>query len=188
MTDFALYTFRHAPVEANGLCYGHTNVALRVSHAESARRAIAAATGIPFETVWSSDLDRCVGPATRIAEALGVSLRVTAHLREIAMGQWEGRAWSEIATREPAAYERFMENWKTEGPPGGERLEEFERRVREWLSQAQQGRTQLLVAHAGVVRALHVILGGDDWTRAMKRSVPNLELERTPLVDRRQLL
>ena len=81
-----------------------------------------------------------------------------------------------------------MENWKTEGPPGGERLEEFERRVREWLFQAHQGRTQLLVAHAGVVRALHVILGGDDWTSAMKRSVPNLELERTPLVDRRQLL
>ena len=178
MTDFALYTFRHAPVQATGLCYGHADVALRVSHEETARRAIAAVRGISLEVVWSSDLDRCVGPATRIAEALDVPLRVSSCLREIAMGEWEGRAWSEIATSEPRAYERFMERWRIEAPPGGERLSELEWRVRQWLSEARQGSTQLLIAHAGVVRALHVILGGDDWMSAMNRAVPNLELRR----------
>ena len=178
MTDFALYTFRHAPAQATGICYGQTDVALRLSHEETARRAIAAVRGTSLEVVWSSDLDRCLGPATRVAEALDVPLCVTSCLREIAMGEWEGRAWSEIATSEPKAYERFMERWTTEAPPGGERLAEFEQRVHAWLSDARQSSTQLLIAHAGVVRALHVILGGDDWMSAMNRSVPNLELQR----------
>ena len=178
MTDFALYTFRHAPVKTTGLCYGHTDVALGVPHDETANRAIAAVRGISLEVVWSSDLDRCLGPATRVAEALDVPLRVTSCLREIAMGEWEGRAWSEIATSEPRAYERFMKRWRTEAPPGGEQLSEFEQRVREWSSEAQQGSTQLLIAHAGVVRALHVIIGGDDWISAMNRAVPHLELQR----------
>lgn len=183
MNDFTLYTFRHAPVQATDLCYGHADVELRVSHEEAARRAVAEVRGIPLEVVWSSDLDRCAGPATRIAKALGVPLRVTPHLREIAMGEWESRAWSEIATSEPRAYRAFMEKWRSDAPPGGERLADFENRVRRWLREAEQGSTQLLVAHAGVVRALHVIIGGDDWTSAMNRAIPHLELALFPATN-----
>jgi adenosylcobinamide-GDP ribazoletransferase len=143
----------------------------------TAARALAALKGQPVDLVWSSDLPRCHRPAEILARDLRVPLRVDPALREISMGQWEGRTWDDIARRESGEYQRWMKRWRTDAPPSGETLVAFELRVRNWIDGVRAEGPQLLIAHAGVVRVLRVVLAGLDWDAAMNRPVPHLALQ-----------
>ncbi|MGB5809069.1 MAG: histidine phosphatase family protein, partial [Polyangiales bacterium] len=87
---------------------------------------------------------------------------------------WEGRRWSEIERVDADPYHDWMAHWQTLAPPEGEALGVFETRVRRWHDSLDLEATHLLVAHAGVVRALRVLRHGVDWTSAMREAVPSL--------------
>lgn len=167
---------RHAPVTERwrGVCYGAIDVEVTLSHDESARVVIESLEH-EVHRVWSSPLDRCAGPAAAIASRLGAPHRVDASLIELDHGEFEGRAWDEIHATDEAALARWGERWLDEGPPGGESARDVERRVRSWHDGLQRDRTQLLVAHAGVVRALRVVRGVDEWADAIRAPVAHLE-------------
>lgn len=91
------------------------------------------------------------------------------------MGVFSGRTWTALETEAPIELDRWMTHWKQEGPPGGEGAEAVERRVRAWLAERTEAADELLLAHAGVVRALHVIVRQSPWDQAMQTPVPHLE-------------
>ncbi|MEM7436044.1 MAG: histidine phosphatase family protein [Myxococcota bacterium] len=177
MTRPKLRTVRHAPALRSGVCYGQFDVEVDSPHGDSADQIIAAVRGHLIDTVWASDLSRCSVPGALVARTLGVPFLEDPALREISMGTWEGRTWSEIEEHEPDPYRRWMTEWRKEAPPGGETLDVFEARVREWHDRIEPHSTPLLVAHAGVVRALSVIRDGLDWESAMASAVPHLTLQ-----------
>jgi broad specificity phosphatase PhoE len=129
-----------------------------------------------FSLVWTSPIERCRGLAARIAGELDLPLRVDDRLKEISLGDWQLRSWDEIAASEPNRYRAWLENWLTQAPPGGELASELLGRVRGWWSHLPAGQ-HLLISHAGVNRALRVLLGGQSWTRAMSMTVPHLQGE-----------
>ncbi len=177
MSALELHLFRHAPSVSTGMCYGQADVPVELPHEETAARALAALARQSIDIVWSSDLPRCQRPAEIVARDLRVPLRVDPALREISMGRWEGRAWDDIARRERGEYQRWMKRWRTDAPPSGETLAAFESRIRNWIGGVRGDGPQILIAHAGVVRAIRVVLGGVDWDAAMNRPVPHLELQ-----------
>ncbi|WP_437286123.1 histidine phosphatase family protein [Sorangium sp. So ce406] len=200
-----LVAFRHAPVPLSGVCYGRLDVAAELS-AEAAAAAIERALAdlcLRPRAVWSSPLSRCAAPAAELAARLGAPHAVDERLLEIAYGAWEGRAWSDIERDDPIAYAAWLDGWERVGPPGGESALEVEARVRSfWRALgATSGafsapgapgtsgdvvdpvgaRPHLLVAHAGVLRALRVVACGASWVEAMSAPAPHLAPERFPL-------
>jgi alpha-ribazole phosphatase len=167
---------RHAPTEAEGVCVGNGDVPCTVSAQDAAAKILLAVSGRRFACVWSSSLERCRGPATLIARALGLPLCVDERLKEIDLGQWQLRTWSSIEATEPEQYKSWLEHWLTQTPPGGELPYEMLGRVEEWWRHLAPG-IHLLISHAGVNRALRVLMGGKTWTEAMGGPVPHLQAE-----------
>lgn len=93
------------------------------------------------------------------------------------MGAWEGRTWNEIAASETEQYQTWLDHWLTQAPPGGETPSQLLARVEAWWKQLPPGE-HLLVSHAGVTRALRVLLRGSAWIDAMVEAVPHLDIER----------
>ncbi|WP_437304587.1 histidine phosphatase family protein [Sorangium sp. So ce388] len=202
----SLVAFRHAPVPLASICYGRLDVAAELS-AEAVATTIERALGdlgLRPRAIWSSPLSRCAGPAAELAARLGAPHAVDERLLEIAYGAWEGRAWSDIERDDPIAYGAWLDGWERVGPPGGESALDVEARVRSfWRALGETprasgaldatprtsggamdpvgARPHLLVAHAGVLRALRVVACGASWIEAMSAPAPHLVAERFPL-------
>jgi alpha-ribazole phosphatase len=185
-----LVAFRHAPVPLAGVCYGRLDVAAELS-AKAVATTIERALGglcVRPGVVWSSPLSRCALPAAELAARLGVPHAVDDRLLEIAYGAWEGRAWSDIERDDAIAYAAWLDGWERVGPPGGESALDVEARVRSFwralgpaCEPASGPFPHLLLAHAGVLRALRVVAYGATWPAAMSAPAPYLSAERFPL-------
>lgn len=170
-----LWAARHAETDAAGLCVGQHDVATLMTFAAAAH-VIREQLPRPPHMVHSSPLSRCAGPAALLAAAWGCPHRVDARLLEIHYGAWQGRPWADIEREDGERFAHYMQHWETAAPPGGERLRDLERRVGTWYADLDAGE-HLLVAHAGVVQTLRVLITGAAWGDAMQQPVPHLKAE-----------
>jgi broad specificity phosphatase PhoE len=109
----------------------------------------------PFDAVYASDLKRAHETAVILAEPHGVPVVADPALREIDIGSWSGLTRAEIDERFPNG-ER----------PDGETREQHAERVLaavERIARANLGRRILIVAHGGVVRALHDVISEEPY-------------------------
>ncbi len=141
-----LYLIRHPqPLVAAGICYGRTDVA--VSCAESARVAAALTSQLPPGVpVMTSPARRCTGLADRLA---GGPASCDERLLEMDFGEWEMRAWDDIARLEIDAWADDLIGYR---PGGGETVLEVARRVRAFYDAMSQD--AIVVCHAGSIRLL----------------------------------
>ncbi|MGH9057774.1 MAG: histidine phosphatase family protein, partial [Acidimicrobiales bacterium] len=124
----------------------------------------------PFDLVATSDLRRARRTAELLTGALGLDARgalaVEPGLREYDVAGWSGLTHDQIEAGWPGDLERFRRGEVS--PPGGEDRAHFDARVtaagrRVALLAAKGGAGRLLVvAHAGVVRALARAAGAAD--------------------------
>ncbi|MCC6728899.1 MAG: histidine phosphatase family protein [Chthonomonadales bacterium] len=108
--------------------------------------------------IWSSDLERALRTAERIAEPHGLRVRVTPALREAYFGCWEGLTEADIVARGEgerlAAYRRDAEGGR---PPGSEPLDVMWARLTralEAIRDEARGGTIVVVGHGGSMRVL----------------------------------
>ena len=169
-----LYVARHAPTEASSGPVGRRDVPICGTHEAAAAAIMGGLAGcIPPARVYASPLSRCARTARLVAERLAVPAVLDERLLELDYGAWEGVPWDELPR---AATDAWARTWETDGPPGGESAQALAARVAGWLEDARRAHPRsaaLLVAHAGVVRALRVLLLGDSWPAAMARPVPH---------------
>lgn len=150
-----------------GLCYGWCDVALAESFLEEAALV---RTKLPWrpDEVWTSPAARC----RALAETLGAErVTIEPRVRELHMGEWEGRKWE--AFRGPESEAWALDPWRLR-PPGGESAEEFWARVAELraeLGRREAGRIAV-VTHAGVIRAWRGIEGQRSFDDMMREPVP----------------
>ena len=116
---------------------------------------------IPEEPSWehiiSSPLSRCLKFSEALADTQGIHFSVEANLKEIGFGSWEGRTPEDIKANEGDALENFLTDPVNNRPKGAEPLNDFAERV--WtayndLAEQYRGQHILIVAHAGVIRAI----------------------------------
>jgi broad specificity phosphatase PhoE len=159
-----LLTIRHAPVDVQGLCYGQTDVPTLLTAHEVVARIETVVRGHTPVHLWSSDALRCAEPAELLAARLGVVHTIDPRLRELSYGDWEGMHWAELP-------EVDVEAWKasilTAAPPGGETFTRLADRVGKWWATLQPG-AHVLVAHAGVMHALDVVVAGMTWDETVR--------------------
>lgn len=111
----------------------------------------------PWNHIISSPLLRCQKFAEALSESMGINYSVVDNLKEIGFGSWEGRTPEDIQENEGDALERFLKDPVNNRPQGAEPLDSFAERVwheYEKVTEQYAGQHLLIVAHAGVIRAI----------------------------------
>ncbi len=111
----------------------------------------------PWEHIITSPLSRCQKFAEALADSMGINYSVVDNLKEIGFGSWEGRSPDDIKAHEGDALERFLKDPVNNRPEGAEPLDEFAERVwaeYETIAAEYRGQHVLVIAHAGVIRAI----------------------------------
>lgn len=139
-------------------------------------------SALEFKGPWTSVVTSPMRRAREFAEAYAgrnnLPLRVEAGLREIGMGEWEGRCPTEVAASDPAGYAAYYADPVRGLPVGAEPLDVFYARVGSALDALDGPTPILVVAHAGVVRvALAHALEGS-LAAMMRVKVPYAGLSR----------
>lgn len=111
----------------------------------------------PWQHIISSPLSRCLKFSEALAESHNITFSVQQNLKEIGFGCWEGRTPQDIKSKEGKALENFLTDPVNNRPDGAEPLNDFADRVwcaYESIAEQYQGQQVLIVAHAGVIRAI----------------------------------
>lgn len=115
-----------------------------------------------WDKIISSPLARCKDFAEELAKKYGLPVEIDEQLKEVGFGSWEGRTPDEIQVNNPDEYKAFYLDPVGSCPAGAEPLNEFFARIAlsyNSLVKENVGQNILVVAHAGVVRAViaHVL-------------------------------
>jgi probable phosphoglycerate mutase len=147
---------------------GQSDPPLSAAGVEQAHRLAEQLRGVGFDSIHSSDLQRCLCTARVIAAQTtpqgGVAAQVITdqRLREIDCGEWEGLTQEEAAARNPTEYRERERDVVGSPFPGGESFLDLRARVLPALQQVldQGGANALVVTHLGVIRVLVCEYGG----------------------------
>ena len=159
---------------AEGRYQGRQDTALSTQGRADANRLALHLRDADIGLVVSSPLARARETAALIADAARAPLQLDERLVELDFGQWEGLTQPQIK----ALWPQDLRNWKQANanarPPGGESMEELQRRVEDFLRApwASEGRAIAIVAHAWVVRVATLCLNGQSLARARDLAVP----------------
>src|SRR3546814_7605067 len=118
-TPFLLHLLRHGAVEPNGRLMGRTDCA---PTAEGITACVSQAADLAVETLIASDLSRARSAGEVLSAALHVPLTVDSRWRELAFGQWDGKATGDL---DSAALGRFWAAPDCYPPHGGDRWSAF---------------------------------------------------------------
>lgn len=146
---------RHGEPEGGDRFRGVLDDPLSSSGWQQMRSAVDGAP--PWDRIIASPLRRCAEFAGELAQRHQLPMEIEPGLRELAFGDWEGRAYSEMRETDPAAFHNFFVDPLSHTPPGGEPLRECQQRVDgawERLIEHHSGQHLLLVAHGAVIRII----------------------------------
>ena len=107
--------------------------------------------------VYASPLERARGTAEIVVAELGTPLTLVEDLRELSLGEWEGRTVEEIRGLPGDPYSRWVRDPVAGVPPGGEPLPAVQARAvsaMEAIAAAHpNGEDVLVVCHGGIISA-----------------------------------
>jgi len=154
-----LYLVRHGQVEGHEekRYNGQANVPLTALGQEQSRQVCDHLAEVALTAVYSSDLDRSLHCAALIADRHGLVAIADAALRELHIGEWEGRTWAELQEAYPQDWQRRLQDLVNYQVPGGESLQDAADRIRpvvKRLLAEHSGGDVAVVAHGGVNRII----------------------------------
>lgn len=117
---------------------------------------LAGLTGVRWDALVTSDLERARETAAILGEPLGLAPEPDAGLREVALGAWEGLHEDDVAARFPAEWEAWR---RGDDIPrgGGERLAEVSARMADAtgrIAARHAGGAVLIVSHGAAIKSL----------------------------------
>lgn len=110
-----------------------------------------------WQQIVTSPLQRCHAFAQALGERYGMPVQADPRLAEVGFGDWEGKNRAELEALIPGQVSRFYQDPVANRPRGAEPLDDFVARVAagfDAVLNAYRGQSVLIVAHAGVIRAI----------------------------------
>ncbi len=110
-----------------------------------------------WRQIITSPLQRCQAFAHALSERHGIPVAVEPRFKEVGFGAWEGLSHDEVKIGRAAEYQAFLKDPANHRPQDAEPLDDFIRRVSLAYQEAIERHHSshlLIVAHAGVIRAL----------------------------------
>jgi broad specificity phosphatase PhoE len=153
MAETTLYLVRHAESEANaaGRFAGQLDSPLTTRGREQAEAVAEFLSKARFDRVIASDLSRARDTAAAIAKRQHLAVETVTDLREIDVGDAEGRPFTDLRQRPDWTPDGFVQ-W-----PGGESLDQAYARARRAIDRIvaeSPGATVCIVGHGGIARIL----------------------------------
>lgn len=183
-----LVLVRHGETDWNveGRYQGQADPPLNAKGLAQAAQVAQELKGVGIDVIYSSPLKRAWQTAEIIARELGVPLYPEPRLMEIHQGDWQGRLRAEIAAKYPELFRRWLtEPWRVT-PPGGESLQQVQRRVYEAVHEIlrrHRGQTVALVTHRIPIALLKVRYQGLDPDAVRMLELPNTYWEIIEVAD-----
>jgi len=161
MTDTLIDLIRHGQPEGGSVYRGH-GVDDPLSKLGWQQMWDAIGDTAPWQQIISSPLLRCRAFAEQLASRHKLPVTIDERFKEVGFGSWEGRSRADIQQQNLQEYENFYRDPINCRPAGAEPIEEFIQRTKQAYEDIllhHTGQHCLLVAHAGVIRAIvaHVI-------------------------------
>ena len=166
-----VYLVRHGQVEGHEVkrYNGQSNVPLTELGRKQSACIDNTMRPISLDAVYSSDLERSVHCATLIARSHNLEAVANESLRELHIGDWEGRTWAELQEAYPHDWQARLQDLVNFRVPGGESLKDAAQRIRpvvQQLLETHRGGVFALVAHGGVNRIILLDAIGADLSCA----------------------
>jgi alpha-ribazole phosphatase len=154
-----IYLVRHGQVEGyeEKRYNGQVNVSLTPLGREQSGHICDCLNNTPLTAVYSSDLDRSRYCAELIAKTHDLIVNTDESLRELHIGNWEGRTWAELQDAYPDDWQARLQDLVNFPVPGGESLQDAANRIRPTIQaivEKHAGEDIALVAHGGVNRII----------------------------------
>jgi broad specificity phosphatase PhoE len=155
----ALYLARHGQSVSNAVrrFQGVQDVPLSDLGHRQAAALSAALRPRRLAHVYASPLERARRTAEIVAARLRLALTTVDDLRELSLGEWEGRTVDEIRALPGDPYAQWIRDPLANRPPGGESLDAVQRRTLGAIAAIAavhpDGEDVLVVAHGGVISA-----------------------------------
>jgi alpha-ribazole phosphatase len=165
-----IYLIRHGQVEGfgNKRYNGQSDVALTALGRKQSEALGERLAARPLAAVYSSDLSRCAYAAQCLAAPQGLQAQLLSAMRELHIGEWEGRTWQELQDLYPEQWQARLNDLVNYRVPGGESLAKMAQRVRpavECILENHRGSEVALVGHGGVNRVILLDAIGAPLTR-----------------------
>ena len=155
-----IYLIRHAKPDlphGGKLYYGSTDYPLSEEGVMMAKRLAEVLRGVEANMVFSSDLRRARETAEIALAGRTCEIRPVRGLREIHLGDWEGRSFDEVRSTWNEIYEKRGASFDSVGPPGGESFKDLQKRtvpVFDEILRDNPCGNIMLFAHGGVIWTL----------------------------------
>ena len=136
---------------------------------QAARLGAYLAANEKIDKIYASDLSRAINTAAPTAAHFGLEIIPMPELREIDVGEWAGMPFEEV-DRGYKAHPQLLEDVKYPYPGGESFFDLFvrtERALAQILAESE-GKTVMVVTHAGGVRCISCMAAGDPYTMARK--------------------
>lgn len=159
MTHLTILLLRHGQTDWNkaGKWQGHTDIPLNETGLQQAAALGERMSVWPIDTIYTSDLQRCVQTAVPLANALGLQLIETKIWRERDVGDFSGLTGEQARAHYPEIWAKATRGMID--PPNGEPFAEVQNRAWRALESVtavhEQG-TVAVFSHGGL---LHALLG-----------------------------
>lgn len=176
-----VWLVRHAPVLAEGVCYGQSEVPVTLSP-DAAASLIAQRwseqCGVDRPEVWSSPSDRTREVGESLARGWATKCHVDRRLSELSFGVWEGRSYRDIQQNDKERWERWIHSYDVEAPPLGETAAELRIRFVAWLEERRRSASRVLaITHAGIIRTARALACGLPYAEFSLQRVEHLRPE-----------
>lgn len=127
--------------------------------------------------IVASPLRRTRDTAQAIADRLGLEVAFDDRLKELTVGDWEGRLYADVQRENPEAFK--SPEWFFTAP-GGETYEQVMARVSDWLAEqsAEPERRLIVVSHGIAGRLLRGAYAGLSRDETLAQDVPQDALYR----------
>ena len=159
MSETKLILIRHGESLGNAsrTLLGHTDLDLSELGYRQAECTAKALQNVKIDCIYSSDLKRAYNTAVPHARLRGMEVKGVKALRELYLGDWEGKSVEEVVVTYGNVYEKeWTERYGTFRMPNGESTQEagvrfYNECVK--IASMHKGGTMLVVAHAAVIRS-----------------------------------
>lgn len=159
-----LILVRHGESIGNALrmLLGHADLDLSDLGYRQAEATAEALGGEKIDVIYSSDLLRAYNTAVPNAKRRGLEIIPSVNLREVSLGEWEGKTVAEVLEMYGDMYEKdWLGGFGTFRFPGGESTREAGERFYaecEKIADSNPDKTIFIAAHAAVIRAFIAIV------------------------------
>lgn len=172
-----IYLVRHGKIEwqKDKAYIGQLDLPLSQEGINQAEKLRTSFETIPLDQAYTSPLSRCVNTLDILLGDRPIPRLTVEALKEIDMGEWDGKTFSEIKNSYPGVYEQRGREIDVFIPPAGESFVDLKQRVIPAFAEIvkkNRSKSILILAHAGVIRVILAELFGLSIKEVFKWTIP----------------